>query len=333
MSARAMPDIFELIKALKEQAILHSNDVQKQCNILHRGVEKLIILTVREEQAADSNTTDMNQPQPEIDSINGGLQSRCSLRNHDNPWTSRRQSLIRALAQSSVVGLSYPARRDILISALQSVAKSGPCSKGIIGSANLPERAHGCGVTPVHAVHHSTSLHRKESVCITLSDKQKVLPSKTQQLICDLLGRIVDRPSYRQSSACAPQRHCDEPLPLPILAAALAALDLRPSQRVLNAWCERDLAAVAVAHIVAAPEHGAAAAAPPPDGGAMHCASDDEEHIERLRTILEAQVSAAPLPPRGAGAPTLSPRCRHRAFAPRPSRQRGSGGGGPPGRG
>jgi hypothetical protein len=288
--SRSMPDIFELIKALKEQAVLHSNDVQKQCNILHRGVEKLIILTVREEQAAVDS---MNQPasQSDIESINGGSQSRCSLRNHDNPWTCRRQSLIRALAQSSVVGLSYPARRDILTSALHSIAKSGSCYKGTLGPANLPERAHGSGVAPVHFPPDFPSSHRKESVCITLSDKQKVLPSKTQKLILDLLGRIADRPSYRQSSARAPhsQMRRDEPLPLPILAAALAALDLRPSQRVLNAWCERDLAAVAVAHIVATPAHGAA-----PDGGAMHCATDDEEQIERLRAILEAQVRRAP---------------------------------------
>jgi hypothetical protein len=123
-----------------------------------------------------------------------------------------------------------------------------------------------------------------------------MLPVKPQRLIADILMRISDRPSYKHSSASGPTPHLSsapkrwvEPLARHTLAAALAALDLRPGQRVLNAWCELDLAAVAVAHLIADTDLGEPAAVAG-GGGVMHCASDEEEHIERLKTVLEAQV-------------------------------------------
>ena len=274
-----MPNIFELVKALKDQAVSNSNDVQKQCHILHRGVERLIILTVREEQAAERNAACQAQSKPDF--------------SHtypiENPWTLRRQNLIRALAQSSVVDLNYSSRRDILISALNLVLKSGSCNVGSICPPNISERFPSSNISSSRMV----ELLTRDS-CLTVHETHSSQQTKSHILISKILGRIADRPCCKHSRACGPTPFLSsapkswmETTPHHVLATALSALDLHPAQSVLNAWCELDLAAVAVAHLIADTDTGEPGGC---CGGVMHCASDEEEHIERLKAVLEAQV-------------------------------------------
>ena len=186
-----MPNIFELIKSLRDQAVSNAHDVQKQCHILHRGVERLIILTVREEQSAENHHLDNEKSQlTNQEAVEISVTSKSNVRSQENPWTQRRQSLIRALAQSSVVTLSYAARRDILFSALNLVLKSGTGYIGSIAPATMPERALASSQPPSHgrALDSQGQQQHPTEPRLQQQDRHRLPPSRSHpQSIPDLL--------------------------------------------------------------------------------------------------------------------------------------------------
>ena len=95
-----MLDICDKIKYILDQ--FSSSDPKKHCQLLQKGIERLIILAVKEEKASRSNDSN------DHDEYHTNTQS--TIRS----WMSRRQCLIRALAQSSASGLSASDRCTIL---------------------------------------------------------------------------------------------------------------------------------------------------------------------------------------------------------------------------